>query len=219
MLLGSGEKRGLLFSLRAASDHYSAVTSRSASPCSSPISSAESGSHRPFRRYNCCSQQRRCSSCSYSSGSATGDFRLDICKHRTRHECLSNACLKTCCLRHSNPTFGAGDIVTISRQRDRRQNTNNCHHNHQFDQGEALLCLFHDPAPLDEHGKPRLTVTRHPACQLFRFGHAGRCPGSASRVITTRYSRPASPLKVASGTICHGALSIADKFWRVAVKA
>jgi len=39
---------------------------------------------------------------------------------------------------------GTNGVILISRQSYRRQNTNNRHHNHQFDQGKTLLgTLFH----------------------------------------------------------------------------
>ncbi len=61
---------------------------------------------------------------------------------------FSHGGLSTIGQRHTFRHLRTNHIILIRRNRDCRQNTNNRHHDHQFDQGETLLqLLFHLRAP------------------------------------------------------------------------
>ena len=73
-----------------------------------------------------------------SSSSSVSWTRSCICKN------LRHISLEATCQGDPLSSLSSSNIVLISRQCHSRQNTNNRHHDHQFNQGKALLhCALH----------------------------------------------------------------------------
>ena len=58
-----------------------------------------------------------------------------------------NLCFQVIKFSHCRRRSSAGGVVTILRNRYRRQNPDDRHDDHQLDQGKTLLCTFHGYSP------------------------------------------------------------------------
>lgn len=146
----------LLLRLGTAACRYVTVFSGSPSTRPSNRTASSPGSRRgKGHRHATCrrsgndsnntASRRAVNRCNVICGNSRSDTDAGIRRHNTTvvGNILRNSCLcsrrKRQCLR--NPSTNR--VILIRRQRHSSQNTNNRHHDHQFDQGETLLNLFH----------------------------------------------------------------------------